>query len=237
MQKCCGNSEHTQARITMQEINTVYKYDNTEILSLTIIYPKIELEDNPDVERRINRRIAAQVEQYINHAKELYKQAVQAYLDSQAQGFPFHAWEARMEYSIAYNGNCFLSMYTDRYEFTGGAHGNTIRTSETWELTRGGMQRSLESFFAPGVDYRGLLIDEIIRQADENITQQPGIYFDDYQDLIAETFNPQSFYLTPDGLVIYYQQYDIAPYSTGIVEFTIPYETIGWHPHCPWTPE
>ncbi|HBL49051.1 MAG TPA: hypothetical protein DDZ65_02255 [Firmicutes bacterium] len=33
-------------------------------------------------------------------------------------------------------------MYTDRYEYTGRAHGNTSRTSETWELTRGGLQPS-----------------------------------------------------------------------------------------------
>ena len=188
--KYCGNSNHTQARITIQEISTAHRYDNTEILNLTIIYPKIELENNQDVERRINDHIAAQVEQYIKHAKELYKQAVQAYLDSQAQDFPFHAWEAHMEFFITYNDNCFLSMYTDRYEYTGGAHGNTIRTSETWELTRGGMQRSLE---------------------------------------YAST--------DPVGLVIYYQQYDLAPYATGIVQFTIPYETIGWCPHCLWMTE
>ena len=120
--KYCGNSNHTQARITIQEISTAHRYDNTEILNLTIIYPKIELENNQDVERRINDHIAAQVEQYIKHAKELYKQAVQAYLDSQAQDFPFHAWEAHMEFFITYNDNCFLSMYTDRYEYTGGGH-------------------------------------------------------------------------------------------------------------------
>ena len=179
----------------MQEISTAHRYDNTEILNLTIIYPKIELENNQDVERRINDHIAAQVEQHIKHAKELYKQAVQAYLDSQAQDFPFHAWEAHMEFFITYNDNCFLSMYTDRYEYTGGAHGNTIRTSETWELTRGGMQRSLEKLS--------------IRKASTN----------------------------PVGLVIYYQQYDLAPYATGIIQFTIPYATIGWYPHRLWMTE
>ena len=52
------------------------------------------------------------------------------------------------------------------------------------------------------------------------------MYFDDYQDLIKKNFNPQSFYLTPNGLVIYYQQYEVGPYAAGIIEFTIPYEQI-----------
>ena len=232
MQEGYSKANHTQARITMQEINTIYKYDNTEILTLTIIYPRVGLEQNPDVERRINDHITLQVDQYLDHARELYQQALQSYLELQEQGFPFHTWDARMDFSITYNDNCFLSMYTDRYEYTGGAHGNTIRTSETWELTSG-TQRTLGSFFESGVDYRELLVDEIIRQADANMAQEPGIYFEDYRELIAETFNPESFYLTPEGLVIYFQQYDIAPYSTGIVEFTIPYEFIGWCPQCP----
>ena len=41
--------------------------------------------------------------------------------------------------------------------------------------------------------------------------------------LIREHFNPQSYFLEPRSIVIYYQQYDIAPYATGIPEFRLPY--------------
>jgi len=68
-------------------------------------------------------------------------------------------------------------------------------------------------------------------QADENMQQQP-IYFEDYRNLIVQHFNPASYYLSNDGLVIYYQQYEIAPYATGIVEFTIPFSVLEWRPHC-----
>jgi hypothetical protein len=61
----------------------------------------------------------------------------------------------------------------------------------------------------------------------------PGIYFDDYKKLIVENFNPQSFIITPDSLDFYYQQYDIAPYASGIIVFSIPYEDLGIpKPHC-----
>jgi hypothetical protein len=29
---------------------------------------------------------------------------------------------------------CIISLWFDRYEFTGGAHGNTVRTAQTWNL-------------------------------------------------------------------------------------------------------
>ncbi|MEA4987263.1 MAG: RsiV family protein, partial [Anaerovorax sp.] len=57
----------------------------------------------------------------------------------------------------------------------------------------------------------------------EQIKKEPEIYFDDYETLVVETFNPKNFYCTPEGVVVYYLQYDIAPYSSGIREFLIPY--------------
>lgn len=64
------------------------------------------------------------------------------------------------------------------------------------------------------------------------MAENPGVYFDDYRKLIAQYFNEEQYYLTPQGVAIYYQQYEIAPYSTGIVVFTVPYDVLGWKPSC-----
>ena len=49
-------------------------------------------------------------------------------------------------------------------------------------------------------------------------------YFKNHEQNVSISFSPDNFYLTPEGIVIYFQQYDLAPYSNGIIEFTIPYE-------------
>jgi hypothetical protein len=49
------------------------------------------------------------------------------------------------------------------------------------------------------------------------------VYFENYAELVNENFKPSHFYLSKDGVVIYFQQYDIAPYATGMPSFTIPY--------------
>ena len=45
--------------------------------------------------------------------------------------------------------------------------------------------------------------------------------------LQLEDFHPGNFFLVPDGIIIYYQQYDIAPYAAGIPEFLIPFSQHG----------
>ena len=224
MNRYCYNAD-----ISMNEYKKILKYNNIEALELSIKYPKISLA-NTQAEDLINNQIMMEVSQFIRYSRYLYKQAIKGYHEAQANDYPFHSYSAFMEYTVTYNENCFLSLYFDRYVFTGGAHGNTVRSSDTWELCYG-TKLSLSSFFKPGTDYKSLLIDEMIKQA-EVIQQKEGIYFDDYKELIIKNFNEDNFYLSPLGITIYYQQYDVAPYSTGIVEFTIPYSIINWRPNC-----
>ncbi|HCF50858.1 MAG TPA: DUF3298/DUF4163 domain-containing protein, partial [Syntrophomonas sp.] len=67
--------------------------------------------------------------------------------------------------------------------------------------------------------YKTYIKKKIIEQIREN----PDIYFDNYEELVEQTFNINSFYCTSQGVVVYFQQYDIAPYASGIREFLLPY--------------
>jgi hypothetical protein len=88
------------------------------------------------------------------------------------------------------------------------------------------------AYFDSKTNYKELLINLIQMQAEENYIANLGIYFENYKDLIAENFNPQSYFLTEKSISIYYQQYEIAPYSTGIVVFEIPYSVAACPPSC-----
>ncbi len=221
-----------KAEIIMQNFEKTYRYDDVDVMKLTIKYPVIKLYNNPDAQALINNQIAIEVNEYHRYVSDfLYSQAVSYYKESQENDYPFHGYEAYMEYIITYNDNCFLSYYYDKYEYTGGAHGMTLRSSDTFELVRG-TRIPIYCYFKKGSDYRRNLTFEMIKQADVRLKDNPGIYFEDYEGLIIKNFDEDNYYLTPKGLSIYYQQYDIAPYSTGIVVFTIPYKTIGWHPSC-----
>lgn len=159
--------------------------------------------------------------------EQLYAEALQQYRDSIERDFPFHPYEAYVTYMITYNQDCVISLYSDAYTFTGGAHGNTIRQSETWNITQG-MQMDLSCMIK---DYNYAIV-MICKQIATQISHGEDWYFDDYPKLVMETFNPKHFYLTEDGVTIYFQQYDIAPYSSGIVEFVLPWGNRVHQPNC-----
>lgn len=218
--------------IKMNEFKHNFEYNNIVILTLTIKYPLINIPHNNSAENNINNMINKEIREYYNYvSRTLYNNAIKYYHESKTNDFPFHVNEAIMVYTITYNDNCFLSLYKDKYEFTGGAHGSTYRSSDTWETCEG-TYIPMNCYFYNGTNYMNLLVNEITKQAEQNLNQNPGIYFEDYKNLIRENFKPENYFLTPQGMTIYYQQYDIAPYSTGIVEFTIPYDIIGWYPSC-----
>jgi len=128
-------------------------------------------------------------------------------------------YEVYRNFAVTLNAYNINSLYIDEYTFTGGAHGSTIRTSQNWNLIYGSMFQLYTMF--PNNPY--FMID-ILKIINEEIAKNPEIYFENTCNLVLDTFNPTSFYLTPYGIVIYFMQYDIAPYSTGIPTFIIPRE-------------
>lgn len=226
------NHQSRKANLSMRETREEFTYHGTVMLKLSIRYPEVRLPGNPLAEARINGRIRSEINRFTRYASgPLYRQAIRDYKDAQQNGYPFRTYEAVLNYEVTYNENCHLSAFRDQYEYAGGAHGGTIRASDTWDL-RTGARMPLARFFPPRIHYRRILLDQILKQADRNMQQNPGIYFEDYRALIHKYFNEESYYLTPQGLAIYYQQYEIAPYATGIVVFVLPYRAPLLRPSC-----
>ncbi|MHB1315730.1 MAG: DUF3298 and DUF4163 domain-containing protein [Christensenellales bacterium] len=226
------NGSNFSANIMMREMKQTFSAKNETMLTLSILYPQVGLPYNQSSQSRINHRIQTQVSDFYRYASQtLYKQSISYYRYAQENGFPFHSYEAVLNYEITYNQHCYLSMYRDQYTFTGGAHGSTIRASDTYSI-KSGHHVPLSSFFKPKEDYRQVLLSQIQRLANEQMRQDPHIYFENYSSLIEEEFNENNYYLQSSGVSIYFQQYEIAPYASGIIVFTAPYEMLQWRPSC-----
>lgn len=200
------------------------KYKNTVILTYKIEYPEIissNYEKGKNEFNEYNKNKALSFEKYIK--EKLLTEAKEVYDYNLANGYPIMVFEAILTYTITFNENQFISLYYDQYEFTGGAHGNTIRTSQTWNLE---IAKLLPlSYFYPDNPYYAInILNNINKQIKEQIASGNNYYFDNYCELILETFKLENYYLTKDALAIFFQQYDIAPYSSGIPVFYIPYK-------------
>lgn len=151
----------------------------------------------------------------------LYPQAIASARYISDNTPPFHSYEFYINYTITYNSDCITSLYFEAYTYMGGAHGATIRTSDTWDFTSG-KKLSLRDFYSSHAEFTPELLENIQQQIGRRLETCPSAFFDDYPALLQDNFHPQNYYLTPDGIILYYQQYEIAPYSSGIPEFLLP---------------
>lgn len=138
------------------------------------------------------------------------------YFGGVGQEKPNFPYEIYSRYTVSKDDEELLSLYDDYYEYLGGAHGMTTRTSYTIDKSKE-VLLSLKDLFVEGYNYKDVINKEIKSEINKN----PQNYFDSGNVFKGISEN-QSFYIEDDNLVIYYQLYDIAPYVFGIPEFKIP---------------
>lgn len=194
-------------------------YNGEILLSYQIQYPLFHGAVCRGCIAKINKYYETQAHTYRQYCEAvLFCLAVRQYRDDMQNGYPVRKFDVMQTFEATYLQSCLVSVYFDRYEYTGGAHGTTLRQSQNWQLQCCGLL-SLSRIVRCPPDCKTHLLSAITAQ----IAAEPDVYFENAAELAAQTFNPNQFYCTPDGLVLYYQQYDIAPYSSGIREFLIPY--------------
>ena len=205
-------------------------YKNQMIMRYTIKYPKFISEKYQTLTNKLNSLYRTKALMYErSNITNLYQMAMVEYEYSVANNFPIRLFEAYVDFFVTYNQNCGISLYFDQYEYAGGAHGLTVRYSDTWNLQKS-KRIDLSEIFPYKSNYREYIIDMINQQIASEIANGNNPYFENYSQLVDENFKANSFYLTKAGVVIYFQQYDIAPYSTGLPTFLIPYTPLGATP-------
>ena len=195
------------------------KYENTVVLKYHIEYPEIVMDwqQNRNGIKKFNDynlKMALQTQQKAEN--ELYKEAIELYKYNKENGYPQMMYELYREYQITLNQENAVSMYIDEYIFSGGAHGTTTRTSQTWNLMLGKMVELYELY-----SNEPYFLLDILRKINREISENLENFFADPYPLVVEYFNPESYYIDNGKVLIYFQQYDIAPYSSGIIEFTL----------------
>lgn len=197
-------------------------FRNIPVFEYHIEYPAFDSSCNSQAAESINEYYLSLADAKEHYCRTiLYSQAADAAQYIQQNSPPFHYYEFHMGYTITFNRGCTVSLYMEEYTFMGGAHGETARTSDTWDFTTG-RKISLKELYPDDPLFKNKIIKEIERQITKAKEGSPQPFFDDYRNLVRDNFHPDSFYLTPKGTVIYFQQYDIAPYAAGFPEFLLP---------------
>ncbi|NLU52519.1 MAG: DUF3298 and DUF4163 domain-containing protein [Clostridiaceae bacterium] len=213
--------------IKKQTIKDKLYHNKTLMVDIKIDYPHLSSEYGNNMRFNMHFRQKAHSNYRYAYTK-LYQAAVKHYATSKSQGFPFHAFEFVEVFEPTYCKKPFISLYYDIYEFTGGAHGNTTRKGSTWDMKKNTMI-TLDSLFVKNWDYKLFILRYVEADAKRKMIMGKGNFFDDLEKNLAKYFDEKNFYLTEEGLAIFYPLYTIAPYSDGIHVFIIPYPLFGEH--------
>lgn len=203
--------------------------ENNKFFKADIKYPYLKIKSNynkkDDTQIKIIQNINSAISNTVTNAKdkiekdsEEYKKSYEA--DSNKDNTIKYQYEAIYNYKIAYNKNNILSIPLTMYEFTGGAHGLTNIKSFNYDLVKE-KELKLEDLFKANSNYKEVINNHI----KEEISKQPENYFQG-QDGFSSIKDNQDFYISDEGIVIYFSLYDIAPYSSGIPMFTITWDEI-----------
>lgn len=167
--------------------------------------------------KELNEKNLREVQQRQSYAlNTLYENAVQGYLRG-TQGLPY---EYDSIVHVTMNQDGIFSAYVEEYMYNGGAHGLTTRFSFTYD-TKTGSNRSICSFMKK-TGCLTCISNNIVNQIHNS--PQVDQYFPNYAELVPQSFLAEDFYVTPNGVVVYFGLYEIGPYVLGIQEFTIPFD-------------
>jgi hypothetical protein len=195
----------------------VIKEDH-EALKVDMVFPLVQGIKDKQVEEKINQIIQKDV---LN-----FKEMLQAESEKYLQGAKVEGWEIRkyiatIYYIVHYQKDDLLSFSVFYYSYTLGAHGHTLQRAYNFNLLNGeGIL--LNDILKEKKNYVDIINQEIKKQIELN----PQEYFSDWS-VFQSISEEQPFYLIEDGIVVYFGLYEIAPYSSGIRYFKIPYSLFG----------
>lgn len=210
---------------------TLY-YQGIPVLSYHIEYPVLKPETSTAAIDQINAYYLDIAQKLVRYAKEtLYRMQVDQYQVSKQYNDPLRKGELMLTYHVAYDKSCWISFFFDQYEYMGGAHGSTERSSQTWNLDTG-KQMKLEDVYRYTKYYKEETIEIIKKQIEDQMERGFDRYYSDCLRDVSSMFKEDRFYLTSKGVIVYFQQYEIAPYASGIPEFQLDYSDAILIPPC-----
>lgn len=202
----CGPSEKTKIDVNTKE----YETDYLKVTAQTVEFKGLS---DTAFESRLNDEYQTQVYQWITD----FDSEAQANASAQKMG---EKYVFELTQKERYNKNNFISIVSESYLFTGGAHGSSGWVSKNIDVAENKEVTLADLFTDP--DYQ----TQLNRKLTECVTKNPQEYQDLWEQPVLGEAQQKDFYIENGKLVIYYQPYELSYYARGVVEFPIKLEEL-----------
>lgn len=173
------------------------------------------------VETMIKNYVHSYLLDYLNEGPD----AIDSYGEDMEAAATWMSYEEHIEGNVLHNGDGLLSYQVRTFSYTGGAHGNTKTYNGVFDL-RNMNQLILSNIFddLSMQDLNNMLRQQLVKDYDcESLEQlaEKSLFFD--PSVIEATEN---FYVTDSCINWLFDPYDIAPFSTGEVVISLPWDEV-----------
>jgi peptidoglycan-N-acetylmuramic acid deacetylase PdaC-like protein/uncharacterized protein DUF3298 len=209
-----------EAKLSFIETNEIFE-DNA-VLEINI--PKAE--GDSDLANTINNKIENHIANILNFSEDdtdsIALNDVVSRFDTEYKAFKNDfeesalVWEALFDGEVTYQSSEIISIAINSYLNTGGAHGNMNVTFLNFNPKTGDVL-TFDDLFTN----KGDLTKAVKPFFDEKTKAENTAYF------FGEDFHlPGNIGFNDEGIIFFYNVYEIASYADGITEFTIPFKDI-----------
>lgn len=155
--------------------------------------------------------------------REAYLRACLALADCRAGGRVFRPWAVELDTCVTYVGEGLLSLWQERRERRSPDEPPlAVRRGDTWSLSDGAPQTLYDCAQKRG--WRKRAMDQIADEARRRLAGGESLLDADCVPKLTRLFDPERFYLTEEGVEVFYPMCTVAPAGEGIPAFTIPQE-------------
>ena len=199
--------------------------------SITLMYPHFSGTLNPTAETTVNTAILEFMVGNILYDSSIYASYedfasafINEYEDVKSEFEEAFGWQYDGDVTVLRNDPHLLAIRFDTYLYTGGAHGKSaIRYLNLHPET--GKPMTIQDFFRDSFEKS---LNEIARNAfmrqkglaSSEELQEHGFWFED------ENYFTDNITLLKDSLLLYYNQYEVAPYAYGPTRIAVPIDSI-----------
>lgn len=185
--------------------------DGTKIADFYCAYPVIENADGDEKIAEINAAFKAVADEFEKEVNDPYLKDAKEYYEATLadEEMPFHPYVLTLDYDVNTDKNGIVSVTFFSFYNTMGAHPMTAKKSMTFD-TATGKELALSDI--------GEVDDKIIAEAfDEFVKENGGEdgYAETLRNNIISNKDYLNFCVTDDGVELYYQLYQVAPYAMG----------------------
>lgn len=215
--------EEAEFSVTVTDMVEQEERDEEDKLLLTYSYNSVQvtIPENQEAQDKINAFFEEQetayqdtIQEYIQFAKE----DLEMRKDDPELLESWNGYDVGTTYSVMRADDKVVSVVVDGYEYTGGAHPNSMRSAYTFDTQTGeklslaAAVRDLDDAQAETTEF----LTKKLKEQEENLLE-------DYQNYIQDILTDNTWYLDQEGFHIIINEYIVSPHSTGIQEMVMPY--------------